>query len=109
MSWGSTPKELDDSNFWREVGKTLWRHKGSYLLFTPLAIGLVLMATVVPDPYWYHQLMGNYPLVPGGGGSSAGTHCAEPVSDEIQALIKISFCCYSVLGLPLNSSVVSKC
>lgn len=62
MSWGSTPKELDDSNFWREVGKTLWRHKGSYLLFTPLAIGLVLMATVVPDPYGITNLWAIIPL-----------------------------------------------
>ncbi|KAL3134748.1 hypothetical protein ABBQ32_007743 [Trebouxia sp. C0010 RCD-2024] len=62
MSWGSTPKELDDSNFWREVGKTLWRLKGSYLLFTPLAIGLVLMATIVPAPYGITNLWAIIPL-----------------------------------------------
>ena len=63
MTWGSTPKELEDSNFWTEMRKTVWRLKRCYLIFTPLAIGVVLLATVVPSPWAIKGVLSIIPMV----------------------------------------------
>lgn len=74
MQWGATPKELEDSNFWREMRKTLWRLKGCYLLFLTLTIGFICNATVVSSPWKITNFMAIVPMA-----AICGGHLLAPI------------------------------
>lgn len=74
MHWGSTPKELEDSNFWREMQKTLWRLKGCYIIFGLAAVGITLNATITPEPWRITNWWAIAPMI-----LVIGGHLAAPI------------------------------
>lgn len=52
MSWSSTAKELETSNFWLEVPKIAKRFKYMYIALTLLTIGMIVAATPLMPRGW---------------------------------------------------------
>ncbi|KAK9461688.1 glycosyl transferase family group 2-domain-containing protein [Lipomyces oligophaga] len=72
MQWGSTAKELKDSNFFQEFPKIMKGFKWMYLVMFVLIIGMFMLAFVVP---WSWRISGPYVTFPLGW-----TICAHVLS-----------------------------
>ncbi|KAK9451883.1 glycosyl transferase family group 2-domain-containing protein [Limtongia smithiae] len=61
MQWGATAKELEASNFFKELPKIIKGFKYMYIMLIILIIGMIMMAYVVP---WEWQIGGFYSALP---------------------------------------------
>ncbi|KAI9349442.1 glycosyl transferase family group 2-domain-containing protein [Zopfochytrium polystomum] len=56
MTWGSTAKELENSNFFKEVPKVFWGYKRMYLIFILLTVMMPVLVYVPPAEWTINGL-----------------------------------------------------
>ncbi|KAH0038987.1 hypothetical protein KCU80_g5549, partial [Aureobasidium melanogenum] len=62
MNWGATSKEAENTTFFKEVPKVIKNFKFTFLFCIGAAIGMVMLACVVPDFWRINQFFAIYPL-----------------------------------------------
>jgi membrane glycosyltransferase len=62
MNWGATSKEAENTTFFQEVPKVIKKFKFTFLSCIAASVGMVVLATVVPDFWRIDQFFAIYPL-----------------------------------------------
>ncbi|KAG9963913.1 hypothetical protein KCU61_g3421, partial [Aureobasidium melanogenum] len=62
MNWGATSKEAENTTFFKEVPKVIKNFIFTFLFCIGAAIGMVMLACVVPDFWRINQFFAIYPL-----------------------------------------------
>ncbi|KAG9691955.1 hypothetical protein KCU95_g7524, partial [Aureobasidium melanogenum] len=62
MNWGATSKEVENTTFFKEVPKVMKNFKFTFLFCIGAAIGMVMLATVVPVFWRIDQFFAIFPL-----------------------------------------------
>lgn len=74
MNWGATSKEVENTTFFKEVPKLIRNFRFTFLFCLVLSVGMVLLATVVPEFWRIDQFIAIYPL-----GTIVVSHFLQPI------------------------------
>lgn len=74
LQWGATAKDVDDSNFFKELPKAVKNYRWMYLLCISLVMMMVCLAYYVPYNFRIRYLVVSLPL-----GWSVGCHFFAPI------------------------------
>ncbi|SGZ49829.1 CIC11C00000004022 [Sungouiella intermedia] len=74
LQWGATAKDIDDSNFFKELPKAIKNYKFMYILCIFLIAGMIVLAFFVPYAFQIRLLTCALPL-----GWSVASHFLSPI------------------------------